>query len=135
MELSHLERDFLEPLPDLDLERDFPDTAVPLRERERDFLVTEPSLAEGLRDFELFLLGDLDFLPASECTDALLPLLELAFAECALPLRDLAMSTDFERLLDLRAGDCGAGDVTDGDEVLFSAEASISTNFQEMLKQ
>lgn len=126
-ELSHLERDFLEPLPDLDLERDFRDAADPLRERERDFLATDPSLADGLRDFELFLLGERDFPPASECADALLPLLELAFPECSLPLRDLVISTDFERLRDFLAADCGEAD---RDRVSFSAEASISTEFQ-----
>lgn len=78
-----------------------------------------PVLGEGILDFERLLLGDRDL---SECADLDL---DLAFAECSLGLRDLDLieSLDLERLLDLRAIDCGDAE---RECAFVSLEASIS---------
>lgn len=77
---------------------------------ERDFLTAnglfDPCLGDELRDLEPLRLGDFDFLLLLECTEALLPLLDLATLE----LRDFTESLDLERLRDFRSGDCGDAD-------------------------
>lgn len=144
--MSYLDRDFLDPLPDFDRERDFFEAADALLKvtkqivkfhsemaekaetylecvLERDFLATglfDPAFGEGLRDFDPSLLGDPDFLPLPECADALLPLLDLAFSEFSLPLLDFTESLDFERLRDFLAGECGEGDMADSAAASFS---------------
>lgn len=48
------------------------------------------------------MLGERDFLPFPECAEALLPLLDLAFSEVALGLRDFTDPLDLDRLRDFR---------------------------------
>jgi hypothetical protein len=78
-------------------------------------------LGDGLRDFDprFLIVGERE----RDFRDATLPLLDLAFSECSLALRDFTESFDFERLRDFLIGECGE---PDRERTTVSPEASIS---------